>query len=355
MKHMNEFSFKYYQIADFMLLENTWRDLETGGDMTYFQTFAWYKMLWNLNNSIRDRRFEIGFALVKKNGVPIIIAPLWVVKKTFGKYNRKGCYLFGRGGWSDYLNFIYKDFDGEAIKFMLSQLKEKFDICDFYLENISETAQIHDLLKSLCDSEKTTSQTCVGLSIEGIYFEEYKKKLSKQTRQNIRTANNRLIRDNKSLVYNYDDCNVNLNEFIGYRTTRVAKKNDWRGKTLKWRIINFISKNILGRGWYKFPEYAPYTHDLNSKFMTAKTPEGVLCAAFNYGISSANRSIVLMGVSTNPDYAKYSPGILLLLNFIENAIDHNRYDFIDFTRGNESYKFALGGKEHSISHFTLTY
>jgi CelD/BcsL family acetyltransferase involved in cellulose biosynthesis len=88
--------------------------------------------------------------------------------------------------------------------------------------------------------------------------------------------------------------------------------------------------------------------------MTAVDADGKLCASFNYGISPDGRSIVLMGVSTNPEFAKYSPGILLLFNFIENTITHNTYDFIDFTRGNESYKYALGGKEHIIKHFTIT-
>jgi len=351
---MAELSFKYYPISDFMQLENEWRNMEIGTDMTYFQTFAWYEMLWKLNKDIHDRRFEIGFAVIERGGIPLMIAPLWIVKKTFGKYNRKGFYLFGRGGWSDYLNFIYKDFDRKATDFMLSQLKTKFGLCNFYLENVPETAQFHNYLTSLCEADKITSQTCVGLSIDHITFEEYKKLLSKQSRQNIRTANNRLARDGRTLVYNYDDSNVNLNKFMDYRTIRVAKKNDWGGKNLRWRIIDFISRKILRRGWYKFPEYAPFTHDANSKFMTAKTPDGELCASFNYGISPNGKSIVLMGVSTNPEYAKYSPGILLLFKFIENAIANNLYNFIDFTRGNESYKFALGGKEHKVSHFTLS-
>jgi hypothetical protein len=327
--------------------------MERGMDMTYFQTFAWYEMLWNINSGIVNHRFDIGFALVEKKDCPIMIAPLWIVKQTFGKYNRKGFYLFGRGGWSDYLNFIYEDFDGLAFDFMLSQLKLKFRLCDFYFENVQETSELCKYIKTDCRVDSVSMQTCVGLSIDGLQLEEYKKLLSKQSRQNIRTANNRLVRDGKTFIYNFDDTNVNLNSFIDYRTVRVAKKNDWDGKTLKWRIIDFISRKILGRGWYKFPEYAPFTHDKASKFMTVKTPNDDLCAAFNYGISQNGRSIVLMGVSTNPEYAKYSPGILLLFNFIENVIDKNIYDYIDFTRGNESYKYALGGKDHYISHFTV--
>lgn len=351
---MADLSFKYYPISDLVSLKDGWEALERGKDMTYFQSFTWNEMLYNLNKDIHNRRFEVGFAMVEKDDNPVMIAPLWIVKKTFGKYNKKGFYIFGRGGWSDYLNFIYKDFDGTTLDFMLSNLRDKFNLHDFYFENIPDTSQIYAYLVPNCKDDKIASQICVGLSVKGIEFESYKKTLSKQSRQNIRTANNRLGRDSKTLIFNLDDKNVNLEEFTAYRAVRVAKKNDWGGKTIKWRIIDFISRKILRRGWYEFPAYAPYTHDSNSKFMTAKTPDGELCAAFNYGISIDGRIVVLMGVSTNPKYAKYSPGILLLFNFIENAIVGNLYDYIDFTRGNESYKYALGGKEHNISHFTIS-
>lgn len=350
---MEELSLKYYSMSDFRLLENLWRELESGVDMTYFQTYAWYEMLWNLNKNIKDKRFEIIFVAVKQEEKVIIIAPLWVVKKTFGKYNRKGFYLFGRGGWSDYLNFIYKDLNETAVTFLLEKLKDKFRLTDFYFENLPESTKLYELIGPNCNEDDISSQLCVGLSIDGLQSDQYLRLLSKQSRQNIRTANNRLARDGKTLVYNFCDSDINLDEFTAYRSMRVTKKNDWGGKTLKWRIINFISTKILGRGWYKFAEYAPYSHDKNSIFMTAKTPDGELCASFNYGVSPDGRSIVLMGVSTNPLYSKYSPGILLLYNFINKTIETNRYDYIDFTRGNESYKFALGGKEHTIFNLYL--
>lgn len=351
---MKELSLKYYTMSDFRLLVDSWLELESGADMTYFQTYAWYEMLWNLNKDIKDSRFEVTFAAVTQEDKVILIAPLWIVKRTFGKFNRKGFYIFGRGGWSDYLNFIYKDFNDNVVTYLLKQLKDKFQLSDFYFENVSESIRLYSYLTSVGNIDSVlSSQICVGLSIDGLQFDQYQKLLSKQSRQNIRTANNRLARDGKSLVYDFCDSNVNLDEFTAYRSVRVAKKNDWGGKTLKWRIINFISTKILGRGWYKFAEYAPYSHDKNSKFMTAKTPDGELCASFNYGVSPDGRSIVLMGVSTNPSYSKYSPGILLLYNFIEKTIETNRYDYIDFTRGNESYKFALGGKEHKIFNIFL--
>ena len=54
-----------------------------------------------------------------------------------------------------------------------------------------------------------------------------------------------------------------------------------------------------------------------------------------------------MAVSTNPDYYKYSPGILTIYNFvIEQMNKANGFAKIDFTRGKEKYKYVLGGVEH---------
>lgn len=346
---MANYTFNYYTLSEIHKLEDSWHHLERGLDMTYFQSFSWYEMLWNLNKGINDSRFEIGFGCIERNGSAILIAPLWIVKRDFRKYNHKGFYIFGRGGWSDYLNFIYQEFDSNATLYMFSQLKERYGISNFFFENIQEESQLYKFLKGKCNESEVTHQICVGLSIKGLDIDGYKKILSKQSRQNIRTANNRLVKDGITINFDVNDCNINLEEFIEYRNVRVAKKNDWAGKNLRWKLINFISTKILRHGWYKFPDYAPYTHDSNSKFMTAKAFDGTLCASFNYGISSDERGIVLMGVSTNPAYSRYSPGILLLYHFIEKAINDKLFDYIDFTRGNESYKYALGGKEHIIS------
>ena len=347
---MADLCFRYYGISEFPSLKDAWKALEIGGDMTYFQTYDWNEMLWNLNKERRHRCFEIGFASVERAGEVILIAPLWIVKKQFGKYNQKGFHLFGNYGWSDYLNFIYKDFDEAAVGLMLGSLKEKFGLSNFHFENIQNGSRLFDYLES-SGNKPLSSQICVSLSVRGTGFDDYKGRLSKSSRQNIRTANNRLRKDGIELLFDFDDSEVDLKQFIEYRTVRVDKKNQREGKNLKWRVINFISTKILRRGRYRFADYAPFTHDIRSKFMTAKTPDGELCASFNYGVSPDMRSIVLMGVSTNPKYAKYSPGILLLFNFIEDAIANGRYDLVDFTRGNEPYKFALGGREHLISEF----
>lgn len=325
-----------------------WKKLEVGEDMSYFQSYNWYAMLNAFNYDIRDKKFDIGYAIVRKNGNIKLIAPLWIVHRTFGKFNRKGIYLFGRGQWSDYLNFIYDEWDEAVARFLFANLKDSFHIDRFYFENLKTTTELAQFIKINYKIITERKSICVGLSLPAS-SEEYIRMLSKNSRQNIRTARNRAVKDNVKFIYDFDDKNVDIAAFSEFRAERVTEKNRFDGMTVKWRILNFISTNILHRGWYRFKEYAPYTHDGNSRFISLKTIDGKLCSAFNYGVDKTHRQIVLMAVSTNEQYSRYSPGILLLSAFIEKLIKDDEIVSIDFTRGNEHYKYALGGKEHYIS------
>ena len=55
-----------------------------------------------------------------------------------------------------------------------------------------------------------------------------------------------------------------------------------------------------------------------------------------------------MAVGTDESFARYSPGMLLMLEFIKEQISLKEMNVVDFTRGNEFYKYALGGKDHFI-------
>lgn len=114
--------FKLLPLSDLPHIKNGWEQLETGHDMTYFQTYSWYEMLSGIYLTNKFEQ-EILFCLVyKKNGLKLI-APLIVYKKTNRLINRKGFYFFGRRGWSDYLNLIYDTFDETCADFLFDELK----------------------------------------------------------------------------------------------------------------------------------------------------------------------------------------------------------------------------------------
>lgn len=340
------YTISYYSLLQIEDLKKEWLRLEQGNEMTYFQRYDWYKMLANLNQKTKHRHFEITIAVASKQDNIVLIAPLWIVTKNFGKYNHKGVYFFGRAQWSDYLNFIYDEFDANALEQLIVAVSNKYDVSNYILEDLPINTSCFKYLNNKYTHLIEKGDICVELFIPN-NLEEYHKLLSKNTRQNIRTAQNRCVKDSIEFEYNFDDKNVDISAFARYRDIRLFNKARECGPSLKSRLIYFISTKILGRGKYKFVPYTPFENDHSSHFLTCKDQKGNLCAAYCYGIDNIHNQIVLMAVSTNPDFYKYSPGILTIYNFvIEQMNKENGYTKIDFTRGNEKYKYVLGGVEH---------
>ena len=43
-----------------------------------------------------------------------------------------------------------------------------------------------------------------------------------------------------------------------------------------------------------------------------------------------------------------TPGVLLVFEYVTKQIESKEIQVLDFTRGNESYKYQLGGTDHFI-------
>ena len=115
----------YLASLQYKEVQAAWMDLEKGMDMSYFQSYNWYMSV--LPYQLKDNWLhENLIVVVEKDGLPALIAPLTIIKHNWLHYNKKGVYLMGRNGWSDYLNFIYRDFDGETVEALFSDIKEKY-------------------------------------------------------------------------------------------------------------------------------------------------------------------------------------------------------------------------------------
>ena len=342
---INMYTIKYHTLIDIDTLESSWRLLENGADMTYFQRFDWYKMLATLNNRVSHKCFVTVIAEVIKDNHTVVIAPLWVVRKDFGKYNHRGVYFFSRGQWSDYQNFIYADFDSQAVNELLRDVKKQYDVSNFIFEDVPVKSALFQYINEKYTHLVDEGNVCVEFYIPE-NLEAYHKMLSKNARQNIRTAFNRAEKDGISFSFDFDDKNVNIEDFKAFREAHLGDKIRKGGTTLKSKLVYFISTKILGRGVYSFAPYTPFQNDKSAHFITCRNQEGKLCAAYCYGIDKIHNSVVLMAVATNGEFYKYSPGILSIYKFVIEQMEKKGYSRIDFTRGNEKYKFVLGGQKH---------
>lgn len=340
------YTIDYYKPADFAKYQEEWQTLESGKDMTYFQTYDWNILL--LPYLKKDNLLhENIYALVRDgNRHPVLIAPFWILKYSiFPNFNQRGIYIIGRSGWPDYLNLIYKDFDASAFEFLLLDLKKKYGIGLFCPQLLKEDTDLYKYLHKDSRIKADFDSICVELKLQD-NFEVYHKSLSKSVRQNIRTAYNRIEKDGKEIRFVFDDKNADLNKCWSMRSARLVKKNYVPNivQRFKIRILDLLS--------FKFPEYRPLFIDKKSHVMTAYV-DNQLVAFFQYVIEPQNKRIVLMAVGTSIEYSKYSPGMLLMFRYIESQSYEKIYDFVDFTRGNESYKYQLGGTNHMLHHILM--
>ncbi len=332
---------KIFDTLSISQLKTDWELLQSGEDMTYFQSFDWYLMLSQINQK-KYNKHAVVFIEVLYNGMPCLIAPLWIVFKTFGLVNRKGVYFFGRQGWNDYCNIIYKQFDENAVDFLFGYIEKKLKINEFRFDLLRENSSFYEYLKSNYDLMLDRKETCVRLELSESE-EAYLKKLSKNSKQNIRTARNRAVTDGVTYIIKFDDKNVDLQSFAKFRQMRVEKKQSFQ-PSFQW-LKNWIYQHMV----YKFPEYTPFKEDENCHFLTMTNDKNnELCAAFCYGLDSAHREVVVMAVSLNERYSRYSPGMLALYSYIVDCTTAKNVSVIDFNRGTERYKYVLGGNEHYI-------
>ena len=334
------YTIQYIPKNQFPSLKDSWKKLEKGEDMSIFQTYDWNEALNEYYIPDSTKKYKAVYAIVKKDGVTIMIAPFWLFKKNYRIINKKGIYIIGRESWSDYLNIIYNEFDSNAFVFLLEELSTRYKINHFIFEQLLPNTKLYHYIK---DTQNITFQyqtTCVCLDLPTT-SEEYQKLLSKNSRQNIRTANNRLQKDGVSLHFVINDTTVDKDLCMEMRRIRLNKKYKKVSKLreLKYRIDYKLRFHYL--------PFVPMYHYKNSMMMTAYDQDHRLYAFFNYTIDDEKRTITILGAGTSEQHERYSPGILLMHHFINEAISMV-YRTIDFTRGDEKYKFALGGKPFTI-------
>lgn len=331
---------EYYNIENFSKLESVWKELEKGEDMTSFQSYHWYQMLNECYVPKDTPNYLSIYAVVKRDNEVVLIAPLWIVKKTFKIVNKKGIYFLGREGWSDYLNFIYKEFDDDVMRFMLQELSNKYKVTSFNFSELKENVQSYKFFNSNMTLKKSSQCTCVALKLPTT-TEDYNKLLSKNARQNIRTAHNRLKKDGLYVRFVFDDKDVDREMCRNMREQRFIEKFKHVSR------LRLMKHKIMYRLTFHFRPYLPFMCYDGGHFLTTYIGNE-LCSFFYYLIDDIHRQILVIAAGVNLEYSRYSPGIISLNTFINEIIKDQNIDVIDFTRGNEPYKYAVGGKDHFI-------
>lgn len=356
-------SVEFYDTDNFGLLKNIWERLESGSDMSAFQSYDWYS---RLNEQYKSGAFgksdKVVYALAIKDGVPVLIAPFHIKKRGVsykGIGIPKGIYIFGMWGFTDYLNFIYIDFCRDCFQKITELTAKKFSAETFRFYQLIKGTRLDSYLKGNHAGSLCNTTICVKISLTED-FEKYVQNLSKSVRQNIRTAKNRAAREGFELTWK-------LAETVDERTANelfsiYAKRSD---RLNRINIKGGVKQALLGFCNRQYNRKLKRRLELYN-YMTEAMQNGrqnfilILYAAdkvagFFYGINSTGSDIAVMIVSIKEDFKTFSPGILGIYGFLESKGLKGEKVTVDLTRGTEKYKYDLGGTEHELNSYAIKY
>lgn len=347
------------KVEDFEEYKNSWEQIEHGKDMTVFQSFNWNKLLveqW-LSRSF-NRLFSEIYIICLKNGPKVrIIAPLIIQKKSIGvKWlgRKKGIYFLGIESYSDYMNLIYDDDTKESeIETLLNDILKTFSEFTLRLSCVRDET----LLSNWCLSQGFSDKLYTSVFVEIPDNQEiYTKSLSKSTRQNLRTAINRITRDNltyEMLVYDCVQDEAFLNSLNQIHIDRVRNKNRKKAAGKLRYLSNFLRT--------RYQEFLDGKYNIiinsmsrldNSVFVIVKLNDDI--AGYLYGLRDGN-TVRIMQNCYNEKYSFYSPLFRGAYDYILSVIaEDTDVKSVDFTRGDEEYKYKLGGKEHVLHSFLVS-
>lgn len=351
-----------YEFKDLHKLKKEWEKLEKGQDMTAFQSFNWNKLLSEefYSNDYNRRFAKVIYYVLRHEGTVIAIAPLVIQKKTlklswFGR--KKGIYILGIESYSDYLNFIYSRLTENELRYLVNFIKNEYSL-PFFINNLRSNTIVADYL--LQEQYKPYHcSTSVYVQIEQS-VEDYNMKLSKSVRQNLRTALNRIKRDELDYKlesrgkFSEDDIVIveKLLDLHKQRADVKNRKNDTdifhkfsRILMYKYFERNDIKYNIVKNSMMRMDNSFVYIAKINNEIV-----------GYLYGLKE-NKTIRIMQNCLDMKYKFYSPMFRgcydLICSECSKDNDNKRIETIDFTRGTEKYKYDLAGKELELHNYKL--
>ena len=272
------------------------------------------------------------FFVFYKDGCPIMIAPL---VKHLGK---KGFEYLGFGIRFGIVSedFIYGDsLSEDDMETCLHLLFRKTGHVLF--KYLSDSSLLYKTLKNRFSFPEKGNQINVMLKLPSTY-DEYIASLTKNMRQNIRTKNNRLIKDG---------CDYRFKIFKG---ADVPK--DVYQQFLRLYSISYRQKNSRQSWWRKalFPIRVKYLHPhamaingIESSLFAVLFINGKVAAAVGGYLQKNNDFFLYPRITYDNQFSRYSPGITCLLETIKYLIS-KEVPLLDLSIGDEAYKFNLGGE-----------
>lgn len=288
---------------------------------------------YKIRNIIKNKG-NMSFYVVFDENDPLIIAPVFVKKKIVT--------VAGTDEFFDYVDLFYR---GDIKK---ERLKDAFESLMFFFSEygastirwnyVPEESISREFLLDLKCEYKQTDNTEIAF----LKNEDYLSRLSKSTKQNLRTAENRLKRENKTFKLLSNLCqplpDEILHECIDIYCERQREK---------------YGKGLFNQLLIKTFNYSTEMLRKQKGVIITLMIDGNV-AAFMFGyINHIRKSYEVPKLAISDRYAFYSPGMILVNRSIQLFTDTTDIRFLDLCRGTEQYKLKMGGKIYHTYNYTI--
>jgi CelD/BcsL family acetyltransferase involved in cellulose biosynthesis len=320
--------------SEFLALEGTWNQVfDASGTRNIFLSWDWCFYWWK--HFGEDKKLLI--LLVEEGGSVIGIAPLMLVKGRLRTFWMPVVQFIG-SDVADYSDFLILPNRKAALSEIWAYLRTRLRWGMWELRKISgDSGNLRFLRNILSESNYplTNSLFCYSpiAQLQGTW-ETYYKSISKGLRQDIRTSLNKL---SKKGQVNFEIYRGTPGEELFNRIFEIHRKRQVNkvGKSIfeaaaKRKFISDICATFGKRGWLYIP--------------VLKLDQAIISYAlgFNY------RGIIYYWITAfDPDFAKASPGKLLIKYILENSFQDNQTEF-DFMSGEESYKLRWSTTKRAV-------
>ena len=308
-----------------------------------FQTYEFLSIIKlgiNLKRPFESFGYKSVNIVLYRDEVATILAPLYIkIKKEY-----VSVVLRGHMSSATNLDFLYSsNAEYDDFVFLMNSIRDKYKMklkINICFDRIYYRSPTKEFCSQYFKCNPVTSK-CVSIPVFPTWDKWYIS-LSKNARQNLRTSYNRLETDNlkinfKPYIQELPDGKVKKNTMLLF-CRRLCEHSKLKDIGLS-RILYLLKKNDI------------MTRALNNekRFIGATIYINKMLIAYCQGLISNDGRAVIVRLSINIDYAKYSPGGLLInelmKEFEKNKKTRTIVEF-DLARGDEKYKYTYGGVEY---------
>lgn len=318
----------------FEKLEAEWNVLLERSSGNVFSTWEWQSIWWKAYQP-----GELWIVTCRDDDNRLIgIAPCFISSRG----DDRVLSFIGCVDVTDYLDFIIDD-DFiepvlEAFAGFFAEHHDHFDFIDLcnFPQKSKTLSQFPRLLEE-CDFvvEQAQLDVCPLFDVPEsweAYLSSLNKKQRHELRRKMRRAYGAGVEIDWYIVDSEHDLKSEIDRFVDLMAASDTEKEAFLRDEQNMSFFRQIVPVLYERGWLQ---------------LAMLTINGDPSAAY-LNIVYRNRIMIYnSGLMRGGDYDHLSGGILLLAHLIQYAIE-NKFEVFDFLRGNEAYKYHMGGKDTGV-------